>query len=172
MEYAPFEETIDAALLEDPAPVVMILDEIQDPHNLGAIIRSAYCSGAACVIVPQHRSCGLTATVAKASAGAVNHLPVCRVTNLAHVIGQLQEKGFRVFGADMEGPNCYETDFTGSPVALVIGNEGEGLRRLVKESCDGTVSIPLVGDLDSLNASVAAGVLLYEVLRQRSFKNV
>jgi len=169
MEYADFNETIQAALQENPTPLVMILDEIQDPHNLGAIIRSAYCSGAACVIVPQHRSCGLTATVAKASAGAIHHIPVCRVTNLAHAIHELQEKGFRVFGADMDGQNCFETDFTGTHVGLVIGNEGEGIRRLVKEACDASVSIPLIGDIDSLNASVAAGILMYEVLRQSSF---
>jgi len=167
MEYAPLEETLSAALEADPNALFVLLDEVQDPHNVGAIVRSAYCAGAAAVLVPQHRTSGMTATVAKASAGAISHIPVCRVTNLVRLIENLQEKGVRVLGADMEGEDCFKANLTG-PLALVIGNEGEGLRRLVKESCDGSVAIPLKGEIDSLNASVAAGILLFEAVRQRS----
>lgn len=148
-------------------PFVLILDEIEDPHNLGSIIRTAELSGVHGVIIPKRRSVGVNSTVYKTSVGAVNHMAIARVTNLARVIDELKEEGVFVYGADMKGESLsYNTNFSGG-VALVIGNEGKGLSRLVKEKCDGIVSIPMVGKVNSLNASVAAGILMYEVMKTR-----
>lgn len=146
---------------------VLILDEIEDPHNLGSIIRTAELSGVHGVIIPKRRSVGVNSTVYKTSVGAVNHMAIARVTNLSRTIDELKEEGVFVYGADMKGESLsYNTNFSGG-VALVIGNEGKGLSRLVKDKCDGTVSIPMVGKVNSLNASVAAGILMYEVMKTR-----
>lgn len=164
-----FSELADCfALAEERGekPFLVLCDNLEDPHNLGAIIRSAECAGAHGVIIPAHRSVGLTYTVGKASAGAVEHLPVVRVKNLADCIEELKEKGLWVYAADMDGSPWCETDFTGA-VALVIGSEGSGVGRLVKQKSDFVVSLPIRGHVNSLNASVAAGVLCYEVCRQR-----
>ena len=148
------------------APFLILLDDIEDPHNLGAIIRTANLCGAHGVIIPKRRAVGLTATVVKASAGAINYTPVAKVTNLAKTIEDLKEKGIWFVCADMDAEIMYRQNLTG-PIGMVIGNEGSGVSRLVKEKCDYTASIPMKGDIDSLNASVAAGVLAYEIVRQR-----
>ena len=145
---------------------MIILDGIEDPHNLGAIIRTANLAGAHGVIIPKHRAVGLTATVAKASAGAINYTPVAKVTNIVKTIEELKEKGLWFACADMGGTEMYKLNLKG-PIGIVIGNEGSGVSRLVKENCDMIASIPMKGDIDSLNASVAAGVLAFEVVRQR-----
>ncbi len=148
-------------------PFVMILDELEDPHNLGSIIRTAELCGVHGVIIPKRRSVGVNSTVFKTSAGAVNHMAITKVTNIARVIDELKEEGIFVYGADMNGTSkSHETNFSGG-VGLVIGNEGKGLSRLVKDKCDGIVSIPMVGKVNSLNASVAAGILMYEVMKGR-----
>ena len=147
-------------------PFIFILDEIEDPHNLGAIIRTANLAGAHGVIIPKRRAAGLTATVVKASAGALNYTPVVKVTNIAQTIEDLKKRGLWFVCADMNGETMYRLNLTG-PIGLVIGNEGEGVSRLVREKCDYVASIPMHGDIDSLNASVAAGVLAYEIVRQR-----
>ena len=147
-------------------PLLFILDEIEDPHNLGAIIRTANLCGAHGVIIPKRRAVGLTATVAKTSAGAINYTPVAKVTNIAKTIEELKKEGMWFVCADMDGQTMYDLNLTG-PIGLVIGNEGAGVSRHVKEKCDFTASIPMKGDIDSLNASVAAGVLAYEIVRQR-----
>ena len=151
------------------APFLIILDNVEDPHNLGAIIRTANLAGAHGVIIPKRRAVGLTSTVAKTSAGAINYTPVAKVTNIVRTIEELKEKGIWFVCADMGGETMYDLDLTG-PMGLVIGNEGEGVSRLVREACDFTASIPMKGDIDSLNASVAAGVLAYEIVRQRLAK--
>ena len=165
-EYAEVEDILNAAKEKGEAPFVFILDEIEDPHNLGAIIRTANLCGAHGVIIPKRRAVGLTATVAKTSAGAVNYTPVAKVTNIAKTIEELKKEGMWFVCADMDGQTMYDINLTG-PIGLVIGNEGAGVSRLVKEKCDFTASIPMKGDIDSLNASVAAGVLAYEIVRQR-----
>ncbi len=165
-EYAQVEDMLEAAEKKGEAPFLFLLDNIEDPHNLGAIIRTANLAGAHGVIIPKNRAAGLTAAAAKASAGAVNYTPVARVTNLAKTIEDLKKKGLWFVCADMGGSSMYELDLKG-PIGLVIGNEGEGVGRLVKEKCDMVASIPMKGDIDSLNASVAAGVLAYEIVRQR-----
>ena len=165
-EYATVEEILDNARQKGEAPFVFLLDNIEDPHNLGAIIRTANLAGAHGVIVPKNRAAGLTAVVAKTSAGALNFTPVARVTNLAKTIEELKKEGLWFVCADMGGTTMYDLNLKG-PIGLVIGNEGEGVGRLVKEKCDMIASIPLKGDIDSLNASVAAGVLAYEIVRQR-----
>ena len=142
------------------------MDNIEDPHNLGAIIRTANLAGAHGVIIPKHRAVGLTATVAKTSAGALNYTPVAKVTNLGQTMDELKEKGIWFVCADMDGEIMYRQNLKG-PIGLVIGNEGSGVSRLIREKCDFTASIPMKGDIDSLNASVAAGVLAYEIVRQR-----
>ena len=147
-------------------PFLILLDNIEDPHNLGAVIRTANLAGAHGVIIPKNRAVGLTATVARTSAGALNYTPVAKVTNLVRTIGELKEKGLWFVCADMDGTPMYDLDLKG-PIGLVIGSEGEGVGRLVKENCDLAASIPMKGDIDSLNASVAAGVLSYEIVRQR-----
>ncbi len=168
-EYASVEQILKAAEDKGEPPFVILLDNIEDPHNLGAIIRSANLAGAHGVIIPKNRAVGLTATVARTSAGALNYTPVARVTNLAKTIEELKKKGLWFVCADMGGETMYRLDLTG-PVGLVIGSEGEGVGRLVKETCDFAASIPMKGDIDSLNASVAAGVLAYEIVRQRMAK--
>ena len=165
-EYAQVEDMLALAESQGEPPFLILLDEIEDPHNLGAIIRTANLAGAHGVIIPKRRAAGLTATVAKTSAGALNYTPVAKVTNLTAVMEELKEKGLWFVCADMGGELMYDLDLKG-PIGLVIGNEGEGVGRLVKESCDFTAAIPMKGDIDSLNASVAAGVLAYEIVRQR-----
>ena len=165
--YAEVEDILAKAEEKGEAPFVFLLDGIEDPHNLGAIIRTANLAGAHGVIIPKHRAVGLTATVAKASAGALHYTPVARVTNLAKTMEELKERGLWFVCAAMDGTRMYDLDLKG-PIGLVIGNEGEGVSRLVREKCDFTASIPMKGDIDSLNASVAAGVLAYEIVRQRN----
>ena len=165
-EYATVEEILDNARQKGEAPFLFLLDNIEDPHNLGAIIRTANLAGAHGVIVPKNRAAGLTAVVAKTSAGALSFTPVARVTNLAKTIEELKKEGIWFVCADMGGTTMYDLNLKG-PIGLVIGNEGEGVGRLVKEKCDMVASIPMKGDIDSLNASVAAGVLAYEIVRQR-----
>ena len=165
-EYAEVEDILQKARDKGEAPFIFLLDNIEDPHNLGAIIRTANLAGAHGVIIPKNRAVGLTATVAKASAGALNYTPVAKVTNLGQTIEELKKEGLWFVCADMDGTQMYQLDLKG-PIGLVIGNEGEGVGRLVKEKCDFTASIPMKGDIDSLNASVAAGVLAYEIVRQR-----
>ena len=165
--YATVEDILAKAEENGEPPFIFLLDGIEDPHNLGAIIRTANLAGAHGVIVPKHRAVGLTATVAKTSAGALNYTPVAKVTNLVQTMEMLKEKGIWFVCADMNGQRMYDLDLKG-PIGLVIGNEGEGVSRLVRENCDFTATIPMKGDIDSLNASVAAGVLAYEIVRQRS----
>ena len=165
-EYSELEDIFALAEKKGEDPFIILLDNIEDPHNLGAIIRTANLAGAHGVIIPKRRAVGLTATVAKTSAGAINYTPVVKVTNLAKTMEELQEKGLWFVCADMGGESMYRLNLTG-PIGLVIGNEGEGVSRLVKEKCDFIASIPMKGDIDSLNASVAAGVLAYEIVRQR-----
>ena len=168
-EYAEVEDILKAAKDKGEAPFIFILDEIEDPHNLGAIIRTANQAGAHGVIIPKRRAVGLTATVAKTSAGAINYTPVAKVTNISKTIEDLKKQGMWFVCADMDGTTMYDLNLTG-PLGLVIGNEGSGVGRLVKEKCDFVASIPMKGDIDSLNASVAAGVLAYEIVRQRMTK--
>ncbi|HJC22511.1 MAG TPA: 23S rRNA (guanosine(2251)-2'-O)-methyltransferase RlmB [Candidatus Eisenbergiella merdavium] len=165
-EYAQVEDMLKAAQAKNEAPFLILLDGIEDPHNLGAIIRTANLAGAHGVIIPKDRAAGLTATVARTSAGALNYTPVARVTNLSKTMNELKKQGMWFVCADMGGTVMYDLNLKGS-IGLVIGNEGEGVGRLVKETCDFTASIPMKGDIDSLNASVAAGVLAYEIVRQR-----
>lgn len=165
-EYSSVERILAKAEEKGEPPFLFLLDSVEDPHNLGAIIRTANLAGAHGVIIPRRRSVGLTATVAKTSAGALNYTPVARVTNLVRTIEELKEKGIWFVCADMDGQPMYDLNLTG-PIGLVIGNEGAGVSRLVREACDFTASIPMQGDIDSLNASVAAGVLAYEIVRQR-----
>ena len=167
--YAEVEDLLERAREKGEAPFLFLLDDIEDPHNLGAIIRSANLMGAHGVIIPKRRAVGLTATVAKASAGALNYTPVARVANLSQTIEQLKKEGMWFVCADMDGELMYDLNLTG-PIGVVIGNEGNGVSRLVKEKCDFTARIPMNGEIDSLNASVAAGVLGYEIVRQRMKK--
>ena len=166
-EYAQVEDILEAAEKKGEPPFLFLLDNIEDPHNLGAIIRTANLAGAHGVIIPKRRAAGLTATVAKSSAGALNYTPVAKVTNLGKTIDELKERGIWFVCADMGGETMYDLNLTG-PIGLVIGSEGEGVGRLVKEKCDFVASIPMKGDIDSLNASVAAGVLSFEILHQRT----
>ncbi len=165
-EYAQVEDILKAAKDKGEDPFIILLDNIEDPHNLGAILRTANLAGAHGVIIPKRRAAGLTATVAKASAGALNYTPVAKVTNLSQTIKELKEQGLWFVCADMDGETMYRMNLKG-PIGLVIGSEGDGVGKLVKENCDFTASIPMKGDIDSLNASVAAGVLAYEIVRQR-----
>ena len=166
-EYASVEDILSAAREREEPPLIVVCDELSDPHNLGAVIRTAECAGAHGVIIPKRRSAGLTAIVAKTSAGAVSHIPVARVANLTACLKQLKESGVWVFGTDASGDKLlYEADLKG-PAAIVIGSEGAGMGRLVAENCDFLVRIPLNGRINSLNASAAAAVLLYEAVRQR-----
>ncbi len=165
-EYASIEDMFALAEKKGEPVFLFLLDEIEDPHNLGAIIRTANLAGAHGVIIPKRRAVGLTATAAKTSAGAINYTPVAKVTNIAKTIDELKERGVWFACADMGGQTMYDLNLTG-PIGLVIGNEGKGVSRLVKEKCDYIASIPMKGDIDSLNASVAAGVMAYEIVRQR-----
>lgn len=165
-EYSEVEDMLGLAKERGEDPFLILLDNVEDPHNLGAIIRTANLAGAHGVIIPKRRAAGLTSTVAKASAGALNYTPVAKVTNLKKTMEELKEAGLWFVCADMDGEVMYRLNLTG-PIGLVIGNEGEGVSRLVKETCDFTAGIPMKGDIDSLNASVAAGVLAYEIVRQR-----
>lgn len=164
--YAQVEDILQAARDKGEDPFIILLDGIEDPHNLGAILRTANLAGAHGIIIPKNRAVGLTPTVAKVSAGAINYTPVARVTNLASAIDSLKKEGLWFACADMDGQLMYRQNLKG-PIGLVIGNEGSGVSRLVKEKCDFTISVPMKGDIDSLNASVAAGVLAYEIVRQR-----
>ncbi|MBQ7658449.1 MAG: 23S rRNA (guanosine(2251)-2'-O)-methyltransferase RlmB [Butyrivibrio sp.] len=166
-KYSEMEDIFELAEARNEDPFVFVLDGIEDPHNLGAIIRTANLAGAHGVIIPKNRAVGLTATVAKSSAGALNYTPVVKVTNIAQTIEDLKKKGLWFACADMDGTTMYKLNLKGA-IGLVIGNEGSGVSRLVKEKCDMIASIPMKGDIDSLNASVAAGVLAFEVVRQRS----
>lgn len=168
-EYATVDDILENAKKKGESPFVILLDDIEDPHNLGAIIRTANLAGVHGVIIPKHRAAGLTATVVKTSAGAINYTPVAKVTNISKTIDELKKQGMWFVCADMGGTNMYQLDLKGS-IGLVIGNEGKGVSRLVKEKCDFIASIPMFGDIDSLNASVATGVLAYEIVRQRIMK--
>ena len=168
-DYASVDDILAKAREKGEAPFIFLLDGIEDPHNLGAIIRTANLAGAHGVIIPKHRAVGLTATVARTSAGALNFTPVAKVTNLGAAMDEFKNEGLWFVCADMKGEVMYRQNLTG-PIGLVIGNEGEGVSRLVREKCDFTASIPMKGDIDSLNASVAAGVLAYEIVRQRMGK--
>lgn len=168
-EYAQVEDMLKLAEEKGEPPFLFLLDGIEDPHNLGAIIRTANLAGAHGVIIPKRRAAGLTATVARTSAGALNYTPVAKVTNLAATMEELKKKGLWFVCADMGGETMYRLNLKG-PIGLVIGNEGEGVGKLVKKTCDMTASIPMKGDINSLNASVAAGVLAYEIVRQRIFQ--
>ena len=165
-EYASVDDILQLAREREEAPFIIILDEIEDPHNLGAIIRSAECAGAHGVIVKKRHAAGLTYTVYKAAAGALEYVPVARVNNISDVIEELKAKNIWIYGADMNGEDYCKTDFSGG-VALVIGNEGKGISRLVRENCDVIVSLPLKGKINSLNASVAAGILMYKIAEKR-----
>lgn len=165
-EYAELDDILKNARDKGEDPFIIFLDNIEDPHNLGAIIRTANLAGAHGVVIPKNRAVGLTATVARTSAGALNYTPVAKVTNMAQTIDKLKNEGIWFACADMDGEIMYKQNLTG-PIGLVIGNEGDGVGRLVKEKCDFVCRIPMKGDIDSLNASVAAGVLMYEVVRQR-----
>ncbi len=165
-KYAEVEDILEAARAKGEAPFLFLLDNIEDPHNLGAIIRTANLAGAHGVIIPKRRAVGLTATVARASAGALNYTPVARVTNLGNTIDDLKKEGIWFVCADMDGEVMYQMNLTG-PIGLVIGSEGDGVSRLVREKCDFAAAIPMKGNIDSLNASVAAGVLAFEIVRQR-----
>lgn len=166
-EYATIDDILNAAQSRGEAPLIVICDELSDPHNLGAIMRTAECAGAHGVIIPKRRSVGLTAVVSKASAGAIEYMPVARVSNIAAAIRELKERGVWVFGTAADGATAlYDADLKGA-AAIVIGNEGVGMSRIVSESCDFKVSIPMKGRISSLNASAAAAILLYEAVRQR-----
>ena len=168
-EYVSLEDILQTAADRGEQPLIMICDGLTDPHNLGAIIRTAGAAGAHGVVIPKHRSVGLTATVAKASAGAINYTPVAKVTNLSQTIETLKQEGMWFVCADMGGSTMYDLNLTG-PIGLVMGNEGSGVSDLVKKHCDFVASIPMKGDIDSLNVSVATGVLTYEIVRQRLLK--
>lgn len=166
-QYSTVNDIIQRAKEKNHSPFVIICDKITDPHNLGSIIRTANCAGVDGIIIPKRNSVGLNAIVAKTSAGAVEYTPVAKVTNIANTIDELKKQGFWIAGADMDGQAMYKTDLKGA-LGLVIGSEGEGISRLVKEKCDFIVNIPMMGEINSLNASVAAGILMYEAVRQRN----
>jgi 23S rRNA (guanosine2251-2'-O)-methyltransferase len=168
-EYADMDTVLDEIEARGEKPFVLVLDEISDPHNLGSILRTADSSGVNLVIIPKRRAVGLTAAVAKTSAGAIEYVPVAKVTNIANTIEKLKERNIWVYGADMNGDSYFNTDLTGS-IAIVMGSEGKGISRLVREKCDFIVSIPMGGNVTSLNASVAASILMYEVVRQKHGK--
>ena len=165
-EYASVDDILENARVSGEDPFIILLDGIEDPHNLGAIIRTVECAGAHGVIIPKRRSCALTPTVALSAAGAVERVPVAQVTNLSQTIGDLKNHGLWIGAADMGGDNCFKANLTG-PIGIVIGNEGKGVSRLVRENCDFVISIPMKGTINSLNASNAAAILMYEIRRQR-----
>lgn len=166
--YVEIEDILAIAKEKNEPPFLILLDGITDPHNLGAVLRSAECAGAHGVVIPKRRSVGLNATVGKTSAGAIEYMPVARVTNLVRTMEYLKKQGIWLACADMDGVDYFDSNLSGA-IALVIGSEGEGVSRLIKENCDFTVSIPMYGKISSLNASVAAGLLMYEIVRQRNF---
>ncbi|MGM9581803.1 MAG: 23S rRNA (guanosine(2251)-2'-O)-methyltransferase RlmB [Anaerovibrio sp.] len=166
VQYAELEDILQIARNRNEPPFIVLLDELEDPHNLGAILRTADAAGVHGVLIPKHRSCPLSATVAKTSAGAVEHVPVARIGNMVQTIKKLKKEGLWVAAADMDGTDYYDTDLTGS-LLLVIGSEGQGVGRLIKEQCDFVVRIPMVGKINSLNASVAGSILMYEAMKQR-----
>ncbi len=166
-EYATLDDLFQIAEQKGEPPFLVICDELEDPHNLGAILRTAEAAGAHGVIIPKRRSVGLSATVYKASAGAAEYMRVTRVTNLTETIKELKKRGLWVYGLDMNGENWCSADLTGA-VAVVVGSEGKGISRLVREQCDGVLSLPMLGNINSLNASVACGIVLYEITRQRN----
>lgn len=168
-DYVSVEAILESAREKGESPFILILDGIEDPHNLGAIIRSANISGVHGIIIPKRRACGLTETVVKVSAGAIEYTPVAKVTNISQTIEQLKKEGIWIAGTDMDGQLMYDVDFKGA-MAIVIGGEGSGLSKLVREKCDFIASIPMSGQISSLNASVAAGVVLFEAVRQRKYK--
>lgn len=169
-EYFEIEDILDYAKSKDEKPFVLILDKIEDPHNLGAIIRSAECMGVHGIIIQKRNACQITDVVEKTAAGAVNYMRVARVTNITRAIEELKQAGLWIYGLDMEGATTiYETDLTGS-IGIVVGNEGDGISRLVRESCDGIIKIPMVGNTESLNASVSASITIYEIARQNNVK--
>ncbi len=165
-EYASLEDVFEKAAASGQPPFVIVCDELEDAHNLGAVIRSAEAAGCHGVIIPKRRAVGLTSTVYKTSAGAVEYMPVVRVSNITDTLKQLKKRGLWVYGLDMDGTSWCQTDLSG-PIALVVGSEGHGMSRLVKEQCDGIISLPMQGKINSLNASVACGIMMYEVVRQR-----
>lgn len=165
-EYSTVEDIFKYAESQNEAPFIMVLDEIEDPHNLGAIIRTAECAGVHGIVVPKRRSAGLNYTVGKASAGAIEYMRVARVTNISNLLDELKSRGVWVYGADMNGTDYTKCDFSGA-CAIVIGNEGKGISRLVREKCDVIVSLPMKGKINSLNASVAAGILMYSAMKNR-----
>lgn len=167
VEYAEVEDLLSAPRDPEWDPFLLVLDGVQDPHNLGSILRSAEAARVGGVIIPKRRAVGVTPVVAKVSAGALSYVPVARVVNIARTLDQLKEAGYWIVGADMEGEPCYGQNLTG-PIALVIGGEGEGISRLSKEKCDFLTRIPMLGQINSLNAGVAAAVLMFEVVRQRT----
>lgn len=167
-QYSTLDDLFEAAKEKGEDPFFLILDGVEDPHNLGSILRTADASGCHGIIIPKRRAVGLTGTVAKASTGAIEHVPVVRVTNLSQTIADLKEKGVWIYATDMEGQDYADWDAS-LPLALIIGNEGKGISRLLKESADGLLTIPMVGNVQSLNAGVAAGLMMYEVLRKRRF---
>ncbi|MCR4718297.1 MAG: 23S rRNA (guanosine(2251)-2'-O)-methyltransferase RlmB [Firmicutes bacterium] len=167
--YTDVKDMIKLAKEKSNAPFIIILDKVTDPHNFGSIIRTANCAGANGIIIPKRGSVGLSETVAKTSAGALEYIPIAKVTNIAETVEMLKKEGFWIAGAEADGELMYKTDLTGA-IALVIGSEGEGISRLVKEKCDFLCRIPMYGDINSLNASVAAGVMMYEIVRQRGEK--
>ena len=169
VEYVELEDILQIAKDKNEPPFIVLLDELEDPHNLGAILRSADAAGVHGVLIPKRRSCPLSATVAKTSAGAVEYVPVARIGNVVQTIKRLKEEGLWVAAADMDGTDYYEADMTGA-LLLIIGNEGHGVGRLVKEQCDFVVKIPMVGKINSLNASVAGSILMYEAMKQRRNK--
>lgn len=166
VDYVELEDILQVARERNEPPFIVLLDELEDPHNLGAILRTADATGVHGVLIPKHRSCPLSATVAKTSAGAVEYVPVARIGNVVQTIRRLKDLGLWVAAADMDGTNYYEADMTG-PLLLVIGSEGHGVGRLVKEQCDFIVKLPMVGRINSLNASVAGSILMYEAMKQR-----
>ena len=168
-KYCELDDILNTAREKGEPPFIIICDEIEDPHNLGAIIRTAEACAVHGIIIPTHRSVSLNATVAKAASGALEYMNICRVTNINNTIDKLKESGLWIYGADTEGSYWTEHNFTG-PSAVIIGNEGNGIKKLVKEHCDALISLPMSGRINSLNASVAAGVLMYEVARQRAKK--
>ena len=171
VEYADIDDIFERAAAKNEEPFILLLDGINDPHNLGAILRTADAAGVHGVLIPKRRSCPLTATVAKTSAGAVEHVPVARIGNVAQTINSFKKRGMWIVGTDIEGSDDYFKKELGGPILLIIGSEGEGMGRLTKELCDILIRIPMKGRITSLNASVAASLLMYEVLRQREAKN-
>ena len=167
--YAEIEEVYDIAAKRGEQPFIVILDNIEDPHNLGSIIRVCECAGVHGIVIPKQRACSVNATVLKTSAGACNHLAVCRFANINQIIEKLKKEGFWIYCADMDGEYVYKTNLTG-PVAVVIGSEGKGVSKLTKQLCDGVIKLPMYGKVNSLNASTATSAVVYEIVRQRNFK--